>query len=74
MFEQHCDKKGLLFAQERLASLLNTLEIVDVDDFASLKVIVDLGAMIASYEDGFSVIIDPYPEDDLILDPMLIFY
>jgi DNA excision repair protein ERCC-2 len=64
----------LLFAHDRLNSLLNTLEIVDVDDFASLKVIVDFGAMIASYEDGFSVIIDPYPEDDLILDPVLIFY
>lgn len=74
MHEQHWDKKGLLFAHDRLNSLLNTLEIVDIDDFASLKVIVDFGAMIASYEDGFSVIIDPYPEDDLILDPVLIFY
>lgn len=73
-YEQYCDKKGLLFAHDRLNSLLNTLEIVDVDDFSSLKVIVDFGAMIASYEDGFSVIIDPYPEDDLILDPKLIFY
>jgi len=73
-YEQYCDQKGLLFAHDRLNSLLTTLEIVDVDDFSSLKVIVDFGAMIASYEDGFSVIIDPYPEDDLILDPMLIFY
>ena len=64
----------MLFAHDRLNSLLNTLEIIDIDDFSSLKVIVDFGAMIASYEDGFSVIIDPYPEDDLILDPKLIFY
>lgn len=73
-YEQYCDQKGLLFAHDRLNSLLNTLEIVDTEEYSSLKVIVDFGAMIASYEDGFSVIIDPYPEDDLILDPMLIFY
>lgn len=30
--------------------------------------------MLAEYEDGFSIIIDPYPEDDHILDPKLIFY
>lgn len=66
MYNQKCDKKGLSFASERLGSLLNTLEIIDTDDFASLKTIVDFGAMIASYEDGFSVIIDPYPEDDAI--------
>lgn len=30
--------------------------------------------MISSYEDGFSVIVDPYPDDDLILDPKLTLY
>jgi DNA excision repair protein ERCC-2 len=73
-YEKHVDKKGLQFAHDRLNSLLNTLEVIDVEEYSSLKVVVDFGAMIANYEDGFSIIIDPYPEDDLILDPMLIFY
>lgn len=54
--------------------MLNTLEIEDVDDYSALKLIIDFGSMIAAYEDGFSVIIDPYPEDNLILDPVLVFY
>jgi DNA excision repair protein ERCC-2 len=68
-----------MHAHDRLNSLLNTLEIIDTDEFSALNIIVDFCAFtklteMEGYEDGFSVIIDPYPEDDHILDPLLILY
>ena len=47
-------KKPLRFCSERLASLVQTLELVKVDEFSSLKLVADFAALIGTYEQGFS--------------------
>lgn len=43
--------------------LLNTLEIVNIDEYRALGLVANLATMIATYFKGFVVIIEPYPED-----------
>ena len=43
--------------------LLNTLEIVNIDEFGSLNLVANLATLVATYFKGFVVIIEPYPED-----------
>lgn len=67
-------KKPLRFCSERLASLVQTLELVQVDEFSSLKLVADFAALIGTYEQGFSLIIEPYDKRaPTIPDPILQF-
>ena len=50
--------------RDRLTSLMNTLEIEKIDSFNSLGVIADFATLLATYYDGFSLIIEPYPEEN----------
>ena len=68
------DQRSLKFCQQRLINLLNTLEIVDVYEFRALSLVTNLATLIATYYQGFVVIVEPYPEDHLLLDPLLQFY
>ena len=68
------DQRILKFCQERLQMLLNTLEIVNIDEFGSLNLVTNLASLIATYYKGFVVIVEPYPEDQLLFDPLLQFY
>lgn len=54
--------------------MLNTLEISDLDSYASINIIADFATLISTYYKGFTLIIEPYPEDNLIYDPLLQFY
>ena len=54
------DKKGLVFASERLASLIRTLEITELEDFTSLSQVAAFGTTVASYSEGFAVIMEPF--------------
>mmetsp|Transcript_33647 Transcript_33647/g.32673 ORF Transcript_33647/g.32673 Transcript_33647/m.32673 type:complete len:208 (-) Transcript_33647:834-1457(-) len=67
------DQRSLKFAHERLHSLLNTLEIVSIDIYSPLSIVADFATLISTYFKGFTVIIEPYPEE-LIYDPLLQFY
>jgi DNA excision repair protein ERCC-2 len=53
---------------------MNTLEVVRIDEFSSINIIADFATLIATYYKGFTLIIEPYPEDNLIYDPLLQFY
>ena len=59
-------------ATDRLQSLLNTLEIIDVDEFSSINLIADFSALIATYYQGFSLITNPYPDSEHVFNPELI--
>ena len=50
-------------ARDRLTSLLNTLEVDKINDYQSLNIIADFATLIATQFEGFSMILEPYPED-----------
>ena len=45
-----------------------------MDVFSSINLVADFATLIATYFKGFTLIIEPYPEDNLIFDPLLQFY
>jgi DNA excision repair protein ERCC-2 len=54
------DPKPLRFAYSRLNSLLRTLEITDVDDFAPISLVSDFATLLTTYPKGFMVILEPF--------------
>ena len=56
-------------------SLLNTLEIEKVYEFRAIDCVANLATLISTYFKGFVIIVEPYPENNLLLhDPILQFY
>ena len=53
---------------------MNTLEITNLDEFSPINLVADFATLVSTYFKGFTVIIEPYPEDNLIYDPLLQFY
>ncbi|CAM9626346.1 unnamed protein product, partial [Chrysoparadoxa australica] len=53
------ERKPLKFAYSRLNSLLRTLEITSLDQFNPLQDVADFATLVATYQDGFAVIIEP---------------
>lgn len=53
---------------------MNTLEIAALEEYNPLNIIADFATLISTYYKGFTIIIEPYPEDNLIYDPLLQFY
>lgn len=68
------DQRSLKFAHDRLSSLMNTLEISNIDEYRAVSLVADFATLLSTYFSGFTVIIDPYPEDNLIYDPLMQFY
>ncbi|OII73955.1 DNA repair related protein [Cryptosporidium ubiquitum] len=65
-------QSGLLkFCDERLRSLLNTLRIVESDQYSSLELVCTFFTILGSYSKGFIVIVDPYPEVSGLYDPVI---
>ncbi len=56
----HLDPKPLKFAYSRLSSLMRTLEITDMDEFAPLHLVADFCTLITTYPVGFMVVLEPY--------------
>jgi DNA excision repair protein ERCC-2 len=66
------EPKSLRFAAQRLKSLLYTLEVVDVDSYEPISVIVEFCHLIAAYTQGFKIIIEPFDERlPNVPDPLL---
>lgn len=73
--EKHfIDQRTLKFTQQRLQILLNTLQVERIDDYRPLNILANLVTLISTYFKGFTVIIEPYPQEELIFDPVLQFY
>ena len=53
-------------------SLLRTLEVTDLDEFTPIQLVADFCTLVATYEDGFVVIVEPFdPRTPHIHDPVL---
>lgn len=63
------------FCQQRLASLLNALQVVNIEEFRPLNLVANLATLISTYFKGFTVIIEPYPDKQIdgqdLYDPLL---
>ena len=56
------DRKPLRFCFERLKSLLKSLELADVENYAALIVLANFATMVSTYTQGFTIIIE-IPDD-----------
>ena len=56
------DRKPLRFCFERLRSLLKSLELVDIQNYASLVLLANFATMVSTYTQGFTIIIE-IPDD-----------
>lgn len=45
-----------------------------MEEFGGLNLVTNLATLVSTYFKGFTVIIEPYPSDQLIFDPILQFY
>nr|QDO16362.1 general transcription and DNA repair factor IIH helicase subunit XPD [Lingulodinium polyedra] len=66
------DGKSLKFCHERLRSLLNTLRVPSLEEFTPVTRVADFVTLLGMYAQGFTIIVDPYPEAEGMYDPMLL--
>eukprot|EP00730_Choanoeca_flexa_P003137 TRINITY_DN11302_c0_g1_i3.p1 TRINITY_DN11302_c0_g1~~TRINITY_DN11302_c0_g1_i3.p1 ORF type:complete len:779 (+),score=155.49 TRINITY_DN11302_c0_g1_i3:1682-4018(+) len=68
------ESKPLRFSAERLTSLLQTLELANIDDYTPITLIATFATLVSTYTKGFSLIIEPYDDRaPSIPDPVLRF-
>ena len=66
------ERKPLRFCFSRLGRLLRTLEITDVGEFTPLSLVADFATVLATYDEGFVVLMEPSPPHAPTLhDPLL---
>ncbi|PHH83160.1 hypothetical protein CDD82_3325 [Ophiocordyceps australis] len=57
------EKKPLRFCAERLTSLVRTLEMTNIEDFNPLQQVATFATLVATYDKGFLLILEPYESD-----------
>ncbi|RDW71965.1 putative excision repair protein rhp3 [Coleophoma crateriformis] len=57
------EKKPLRFCAERLTSLVRTLELTNIEDYQPLQEVATFATLVATYEKGFLLILEPYESD-----------
>ncbi|ETB60031.1 hypothetical protein YYC_02420 [Plasmodium yoelii 17X] len=67
------DTSFFKYSFDRLKNLLNTLQVVDTDDYAALNIVCNFCTLIGNYFKGFIIICEPYPEATGIYDPVIQF-
>lgn len=68
------DKKPLRFCSERLSLLVRTLQLHDIEDFSALKDVATFATLVATYDTGFQIILEPYEaEGSSVPNPILHF-
>ncbi|KAK4944536.1 TFIIH/NER complex ATP-dependent 5'-3' DNA helicase subunit [Elasticomyces elasticus] len=60
------EKKPLRFCAERLTSLVRTLELSNIEDYQALQEIATFATLVATYETGFLLILEPYETDQAV--------
>lgn len=45
-----------------------------MDEYRAINLVADFATLLSTYFKGFTVIIDPYPDDNIIPDPLMQFY
>ncbi len=56
------DRKPLRMCSERLGSLIQTLELTNLDELSSLQKIADFATLVSTYLNGFTVLFEPFDE------------
>lgn len=70
----YIDKKPLRYCTERLNSLIRSLQLTDLQDFTALKDIVAFATLVSTYEQGFTLILEPFEtEQATVPNPILRF-
>lgn len=68
------ERKPLRFCAERLASLLRTLEITEMNDYGALILITHFATLVSTYTKGFTIIIEPFDDKTpTVANPILHF-
>lgn len=57
------ERKPLRFCAERLTSLVRTLELTNIEDYQPLQEVATFATLVATYEKGFLLILEPYESD-----------
>ncbi|KAI9910464.1 hypothetical protein PsorP6_011078 [Peronosclerospora sorghi] len=65
------DVKPMKFCYTRLNSLLRTLEVTNLEEYNSLTHVADFATLVATYAEGFMVIIEPFDSASGVHDPVL---
>lgn len=74
-FLQNCrevtliERQPLRFCSQRLTSLVRTLELSDLNDYYALHKVAAFATLVATYEAGFMLILEPF-ENDTIPNPI----
>ncbi|KAJ9097166.1 DNA-dependent ATPase of the nucleotide excision repair factor 4 complex [Naganishia friedmannii] len=56
----YIERRPLRFCAERLTSLVRTLELTNLDEYHALQKIASFATLVATYEQGFLLILEPY--------------
>lgn len=67
------DRKTLGFCQRRFQQLVQTLEVTEIDEMATLSMITQFMTLLSMYQDGFKIILEPYQDTSSVPDPLLQF-
>lgn len=68
------ERKPLKFCSERLSMLVRTLELEQIEDYTALKEIAIFATLVATYDDGFKLIFEPFEtEQATVPNPILHF-
>ncbi|KAJ1934866.1 TFIIH/NER complex ATP-dependent 5'-3' DNA helicase subunit, partial [Linderina macrospora] len=59
----YIERKPLRFCAERLASLVRTLELTDLEELSSLAKVAAFATLCATYDTGFMVLFEPFESD-----------
>ncbi|KAF8338096.1 uncharacterized protein EI90DRAFT_3279597 [Cantharellus anzutake] len=58
------ERRPLRFCAERLQSLVRTLELTHLDEYSALQKIANFATLVATYEKGFILILEPFETDN----------
>ncbi|KIM33127.1 hypothetical protein M408DRAFT_325951 [Serendipita vermifera MAFF 305830] len=58
------ERRPLRFCAERLQSLVRTLELTGLDEYLSLQKVASFATLVATYEKGFLLILEPFETDN----------
>ncbi|KAI5122977.1 hypothetical protein M0805_006856 [Coniferiporia weirii] len=58
------ERRPLRFCAERLQSLVRTLELTNLDEYASLQKVANFATLVSTYEKGFLLILEPFETEN----------
>ncbi|THH10185.1 hypothetical protein EW145_g1487 [Phellinidium pouzarii] len=58
------ERRPLRFCAERLQSLVRTLELTNIDEYASLQKVANFATLVSTYEKGFLLILEPFETEN----------